>query len=63
MVADHIRRIRVWLILIWAAIGFWLSMSGYKHFAWIFVLLIPLTMAVASLWALHLQEKSKQDRA
>jgi hypothetical protein len=63
MVVDHVRRIGFWLILVWGAIGFWLSMSGYRHLVWVFVLLIPLTLTITSLWRLRLQKNSKQDQA
>ena len=46
---DRTRQIARWLVLLWAAVGFWLSMSGYRHLAWVFVLLIPLTIMFASL--------------
>jgi hypothetical protein len=63
MVVHHGRRIGSWLILVWAAIGFWLSMSGYRHMVLVFVPLIPLTLAITFIWVLRLQKKSKQDQA
>ena len=54
---DRARQIARWLVLLWAAVGFWLSMSGYRHLAWGFVLLVPLTIMFASLGGFHTQKE------
>jgi hypothetical protein len=59
---DRTRQIARWLVLLWAAVGFWLSMSGYRHLAWVFVLLIPLTIMFASLGGFHTQKELDRSR-
>lgn len=58
---DQARQIARWLVLLWAAVGFWLSMSGYRHLAWVFVLLIPFTIMFAGLGAIRTQKELDRD--
>jgi hypothetical protein len=53
---DQVRQNSRWLILLWAAVAFWLSMSGYRHLASVFFLLIPLTIMFASLGSFRTQK-------